>query len=116
MSGMNLPSELEARHKAPNHGDVLLNAADLVKVYDRLRELEDSSMVLSNGQRIESTMRIPVPQVAPFDIPITDPKAVQDVWDTFVKPDQDSGGPQSVEMRTLMAVLRSVYAGLEVRK
>jgi hypothetical protein len=37
---------------------------------------------------------------------------VQDVWDAFVKPLQDSGDPQSIEMRTLMAILRAVYAGL----
>lgn len=56
------------------------------------------------------TMVIKVPIVAPFGIPISK-KAVQEVWDTFVKPEQDSGVPQSEEMRCLMAILRAVYAG-----
>lgn len=34
---------------------------------------------------------------------------VQEVWDTFVKPDQDAGLPQSAEMRVLMAILRTMY-------
>jgi hypothetical protein len=55
-------------------------------------------------------MTIPVPMVAPLGIPI-DAEACQMVWDTFVKPDQDSGQPQSIEMRQLMAILRAVYEG-----
>lgn len=58
------------------------------------------------------TVTIPMPLVLPFGSPIT-PGAVQDVWDAFVKPDQDAELPQSVEMRILMAILRAVYAGLE---
>lgn len=59
---------------------------------------------------------IPIPSMAPFGDPLDEPEFVQEVWDTFVKPDQDSGGPQSVEMRMLMAILRAVYRGLEDRK
>ena len=53
---------------------------------------------------------IPYPSVAPLDVPITRDD-VEDVWDTFVKPDQDAGGLQSIEMRCLMGILRSVYKG-----
>lgn len=55
-------------------------------------------------------MTIPVPLVAPFGIECTE-GGVQDVWDAFVKPDQEAGNPQSVEMRLLMAILRAVYEG-----
>ena len=52
------------------------------------------------------------PLVAPFGIPVTR-SGVQDVWDTFVKPMQaDDAGPQSVEDRILMAILRAVYEAL----
>jgi hypothetical protein len=57
------------------------------------------------------TIEIPVPLLAPFMIPL-DSHAVQNVWDAFVKPDQDAGMPQSIEMRALMAILRAVYAGM----
>lgn len=55
---------------------------------------------------------IPVPMVAPFGALITRPETVQEVWDAFVKPEQDAGTPQSIEMRLLMAILRAVYQGL----
>lgn len=58
------------------------------------------------------TITIPTPQLAPFGLPITDPESVQEVWDAFVKPEQDAGIPQSVEMRALMAILRAVHKGL----
>lgn len=38
---------------------------------------------------------------------------VKDVWNAYIKPDQDAGNPQSVETRMLMAILRSVGVGLE---
>ena len=56
-------------------------------------------------------MTIPEINVAPFGLPIV-AADVQSVWDVFVKPDQDAGNIQSVEMRVLMAILRGVYAGL----
>lgn len=59
------------------------------------------------------TITIPVPTVAPMGWEIDDVKLVQEVWDTFVKPDQEAGNVQSGEMRMLMAILRSVAAGLE---
>jgi hypothetical protein len=55
---------------------------------------------------------IPVPEMAPFGGEIG-AATVQEIWDTFVKPDQLSDAPQSVEMRALMGVLRAVFAGLE---
>lgn len=61
---------------------------------------------------MSESITIPTPVVAPLGIPIT-ASAVQEVWDTFVKPDQDAGNLQSAEMRCLMAILRAVYAGLE---
>lgn len=57
------------------------------------------------------TITIPVPLMAPFMLPLTT-ESVQEVWDTFVKPEQDAGVPQSVEMRALMAILRAVYEGM----
>ena len=56
---------------------------------------------------------IPAPLIAPLGIECTAPM-VQDVWDVFVKPEQDAGGPQSGEMRVLMAILRSVHEGLRI--
>jgi hypothetical protein len=64
------------------------------------------------GQHAAAAMvTMPVPTVAPLGFEVTAPM-VQDVWDTFVKPDQDAGGPQSGEMRVLMGILRAVYVGL----
>lgn len=57
------------------------------------------------------TFTCPVPLVAPLGIEVT-PGIVQEVWDTFVKPEQEQGIPQSGEMRSLMAILRAVYEGL----
>jgi hypothetical protein len=59
------------------------------------------------------TVTIPVPQLAPFGEPINNPDVVQEVWDTFVKPSQDAGELQSIEMRALMAILRAVHKGLQ---
>lgn len=52
---------------------------------------------------------MPWPRVAPLGIALS-ASAVQDVWDAYVKPAQDS--PQSMEMRSLMAILRSVSAAM----
>lgn len=59
-----------------------------------------------------ATFACPVPIVAPLGTALDKPEYVQEVWDAFVKPDQDSGLPQSVEMRMLMAILRAVHKGL----
>ena len=58
------------------------------------------------------TVVIAVPMVRPLWTPLDQPEYIQEVWDTFVKPEQDAEVPQSVEMRMLMAILRSVYDGL----
>ena len=60
---------------------------------------------------MSNTFTAPVPQVAPTGFEVT-PGMVRDVWDTFVKPDQDAGNLQSAEMRVLMAILRATYEGL----
>lgn len=57
------------------------------------------------------TIVIPLPIVRPLGQEI-DCEGVQMVWDTFIKPGQDSGNPQSIEERYLMAILRAVYQGL----
>ena len=50
--------------------------------------------------------------VAPLGMTLTR-SAVQEVWDTFVKPSQEDDAPlQSVEMRLLMSCLRSLYASI----
>lgn len=53
-------------------------------------------------------MVIPVPTMFPFGTEI-DLDGVKDVWDTFVEPLRD--GPPSIELRSLMAILRAVGAG-----
>lgn len=53
----------------------------------------------------------PIPTVRPLGYEVT-AEMVQEVWDAYIKPGQDAGMPQSVEERVLMAILRSVYAGL----
>ena len=60
------------------------------------------------------TLTIPEPLVRPLGTPVTY-DALQQVWDVFVKPHQLEETPPSVEMRVLMAVLRSVAAGVADR-
>lgn len=60
-------------------------------------------------------IKIPMPVVAPLGVEVTS-DAVQEVWNVFVKPGQESGVPQSFEERVLMAILRSVYQGLTERE
>lgn len=71
-----------------------------------------TSFMTLSGTDIPAVL-IPIPTVAPLGIVCTS-GMVQEVWDTFVGPDQAAGYPQSSEMRTLMAILRSVHHGLEV--
>jgi hypothetical protein len=66
-----------------------------------------------SDQAAEKTLTIPIPTVAPIGWEIDDVKLVQEVWDTFVKPDQEAGNVQSGEMRMLMAILRAVAAGFD---
>lgn len=66
---------------------------------------------MSNDDR--EWVQIPVPLVRPLGISVTT-DAVQEVWDTFIKPVQDRGDVQSVEDRILMAILRAVYEGLQI--
>ena len=65
--------------------------------------------------RENNTVTIPLPVVMPFGSRLDRPEFVQEVWDAFVKPDQEEKIPQSVEMRLLMAILRALYQGLEER-
>jgi hypothetical protein len=58
-----------------------------------------------------TTLELKLVPVAPLGMTLTR-SAVQEVWDTFVKPDQEAEMPQSVEMRLLMACLRSLYASM----
>lgn len=60
---------------------------------------------------MSDTFVCPVPVMAPMGV-LLNAEAVRDVWNTFVKPDQDAGNPQSMEMRALMAILRAMYKGL----
>ena len=60
----------------------------------------------------EPRIPIPVPRLAPFGLALYRPESVQEVWDAFVKPEQDAMMPQSIEMRALMAILRAVYQGM----
>lgn len=56
-------------------------------------------------------MELKLVPVAPLGQEI-DRDGVRMVWDTFVKPVQDSGDLQSIEDRYLMACLRSLYISL----
>jgi hypothetical protein len=58
-------------------------------------------------------MNMPVPTAAPLGVEVL-PEHAQEVWDAFVKPEQEADTPQSVEMRMLMAILRAFHAGLIV--
>ena len=58
------------------------------------------------SRRIE----MPVPTAAPLGVEVL-PEHAQEVWDAFVKPDQDAGVSQSAEMRMLMAILRAFHQG-----
>ena len=63
----------------------------------------------------DNTLTIPEPVVRPLGTPVTY-DALEMVWDAFVKPHQDEEMPPSIEMRVLMAVLRSVAAGVSDRE
>lgn len=65
---------------------------------------------LKDGDLVIPTMR-----VAPTGFAVS-ASAVQNVWDIFVLPEQLAKTPQSIEMRVLMAILRSVHKGLEDRR
>ena len=56
-------------------------------------------------------LTIPHPTVRPLGQEVSRDE-VRAVWDTWVKPAQDSGEIQSIEDRILMAILRAVYEGL----
>ena len=66
---------------------------------------------MATGDHTPATTTPFDPRVQPFGYAVT-PEMVREVWDTFVKPDQDEGIPQSGEMRVLMAILRAAYATL----
>jgi hypothetical protein len=61
------------------------------------------------------TFQCPIPVVRPLGSLLDKPEYVQEVWDAYVKPEQDAELPPSVEMRLLMAILRAVAAGLSER-
>ncbi len=53
---------------------------------------------------------IPWPHTRPFDISVT-AAGLKDAWESII-PGLDGGGPQSIETRILMGVLRAVYDGM----
>lgn len=70
------------------------------------------------AEAIESaadTYTIHTPKIWPLGIPVNK-ATLQSVWDVFVKPEQDSGRVQSIEMRALMACLRELYRALPGRE
>lgn len=74
--------------------------------------MQVSGITLRDPDVFKKAIEIPRPLVMPFGMEITS-DMVRDVWNTYIKPDQDAGNPQSVETRMLMAILRSVGVGLE---
>lgn len=74
-----------------------------------------SKICKRNEKRLEDDrtwILIPTPSVAPLGVPVDKKEFVQEVWDSFIKPRQESGELQSAEERVLMAILRAVYEGL----
>lgn len=63
------------------------------------------------GRGPVTDITIPLPLVRPLGLPVTRAN-VEEVWNAFIKPEQEERGLQSVETRILMAILRSVYEGL----
>ena len=55
-------------------------------------------------------IKMPIPVTLPLGAMVY-PVYAQEVWDAFVKPDQDAEILQSNEMRMLMAILRSFVQG-----
>lgn len=55
-------------------------------------------------------IEMPVPTAMPLGVEVL-PEHAQEIWDAFVKPEQDAGVSQSVEMRMLMALLRAFNQG-----
>lgn len=93
-----------------------------LKALEELRGLQDSldehvtreefgKKLRELAQEVHLVAELEMPIMAPLNVPITR-DGVREVWDTFVKPDQDSGNPQSVEMRALMGLLRWAYTTL----
>ena len=68
-----------------------------------------------SSQHQTEIVTIPHPHTAPFGVYIT-AAGLKEVWDAFVIPHQEADLPQSVEMRTLMGVLRAVHHGLEQKE
>ena len=89
---------------------------DLQMTQDAQKRADLVSAISKQNEKIMGDTRpwllIPVPRVAPFGEPADKRSFLQDVWDTFIKPSQEAGNPQSIEERILMAVLRAVYEGL----
>lgn len=55
-------------------------------------------------------LTIPWPAIRPLGIPVS-AGGVKEAWDAIIAP-LAGEGPQSVELRVLMAVVRSVYDGM----
>jgi hypothetical protein len=68
-------------------------------------------VVASNPGRLDGKLLIDHPRSEPLGIPVS-ADGVREIWEAFVVPDQLKGTAQSVEMRRLMGILRSVYAAL----
>lgn len=90
--------------------DELAKVIELAAAYDYWPQ-EAARLAIAAGYG-----KLPAPaQVAPFGFDVTS-GMVREVWDTFVKPDQDADLPQSAEMRVLMAILRNAFAQAEARE
>lgn len=61
----------------------------------------------------EEFILVPVPLMMPFGVPIDNIESIKEIWHVFVSPAQKFNRPQSVEMRALMAVIRSYGAALD---
>ncbi|AYR01056.1 DnaQ-like DNA polymerase III subunit [Arthrobacter phage Isolde] len=81
-------------------------------LHDALADARHVKAMYEHITNLRTDAAVPfAPKVAPFGWDVG-PESVQEVWDTFVKPDQDSDKPQSAEMRALMAILRAAYVSV----
>lgn len=77
-----------------------------------LRRLADALEAASVPVRPQSGITPESFKIAPFGGEV-DRDAVREVWETFIRPTQAADAPpQSIETRTLMAILRGVYGML----
>lgn len=83
----------------------------IIEVLRDALEADCSPAAVTEALRDAGCVIVPLIPVLPLATRLTS-FAVAMVWDTYVTPEQDAEIPPSIEMRILMAILRSMAAGL----